>query len=141
MDDAIDDVTGLEDEEEGEEVVNKVLDEIGVDLGQSVRTDPPIRCARLLTDCSSARRPKASKATPSPTAKSPKPSAAIQAMTTCRHDSTASGDRITTSKIQALGSGTQAGTAVRDSPQPAVLGIYYRNGEEVAAAQLPGLRC
>ncbi|KAL8639546.1 MAG: hypothetical protein Q9228_003424 [Teloschistes exilis] len=35
MDDAIDDVTGLEDEEEGDEVVNKVLDEIGVDLGQS----------------------------------------------------------------------------------------------------------
>lgn len=37
MDDAIDDVTGLEDEEEGEEVVNQVLDEIGVDLGQAVR--------------------------------------------------------------------------------------------------------
>lgn len=37
MDDAIDDVTGVEDEEEGEEVVNQVLDEIGVDLGQSVR--------------------------------------------------------------------------------------------------------
>ena len=36
MDDAIDDVTGLEDEEESDEVVNKVLDEIGVDLGQSV---------------------------------------------------------------------------------------------------------
>lgn len=36
MDDAIDDVTGLEDEEEGEEVVNQVLDEIGIDLGQSV---------------------------------------------------------------------------------------------------------
>lgn len=36
MDDAIDDVTGLEDEEEGDEVVNKVLDEIGVDLGQAV---------------------------------------------------------------------------------------------------------
>lgn len=36
MDDAIDDVTGLEDEEEGEEVVNQVLDEIGVDLGQVV---------------------------------------------------------------------------------------------------------
>ena len=36
MDDAIDDVTGLEDEEEGEDVVNQVLDEIGVDLGQSV---------------------------------------------------------------------------------------------------------
>lgn len=39
MDDAIDDVTGLEDEEEGEEVVNQVLDEIGVDLNQSV--SPP----------------------------------------------------------------------------------------------------
>ena len=37
MDDAIDDVTGIEDEEEGEEVVNQVLDEIGVDLGQAVR--------------------------------------------------------------------------------------------------------
>lgn len=37
MDDAIDDVTGLEDEEEGEEVVNQVLDEIGVDLNSAVR--------------------------------------------------------------------------------------------------------
>ncbi len=36
MDDAIDDVTGLEDEEEGEEVVKEVLDEIGVDLGMAV---------------------------------------------------------------------------------------------------------
>lgn len=36
MDDAIDDVTGLEDEEEGEEVVKEVLDEIGIDLGQAV---------------------------------------------------------------------------------------------------------
>ena len=36
MDDAIDDVTGLDDEEEGEEVVKEVLDEIGVDLGQAV---------------------------------------------------------------------------------------------------------
>ena len=43
MDDAIDDVTGVEDEEEGEEVVNQVLDEIGVDLKQSVslRAFPP----------------------------------------------------------------------------------------------------
>jgi hypothetical protein len=38
MDDAIDDVTGLEDEEEGEEVVQQVLDEIGIDLGQAVST-------------------------------------------------------------------------------------------------------
>ena len=37
MDDAIDDVTGVEDEEEGEEVVKEILDEIGVDLGQAVR--------------------------------------------------------------------------------------------------------
>lgn len=36
MDDAIDDVTGLEDEEEGDVVVQEVLDEIGVDLGQAV---------------------------------------------------------------------------------------------------------
>src|ERR1700733_10014983 len=32
MDDAIDDVTGLEDEEEEEDVVNQVMDELGVDL-------------------------------------------------------------------------------------------------------------
>ena len=36
MDDAIDDVTGLEDEAEGEEVVEQVLEEIGVDLRQAV---------------------------------------------------------------------------------------------------------
>jgi division protein CdvB (Snf7/Vps24/ESCRT-III family) len=36
MDDAIDDVAGLEDEEEGEEVVNQVLDEIGIDLKDAV---------------------------------------------------------------------------------------------------------
>jgi len=40
MDDAIDDVTGLEDEEEGEEVVNQVLDEIGVDLNSSLGETP-----------------------------------------------------------------------------------------------------
>lgn len=43
MDDAIDDVTGLEDEEEGEEVVNQVLDEIGVDLSQTVSRQPDVR--------------------------------------------------------------------------------------------------
>jgi Snf7 len=36
MDDAIDDVTGLEDEEEGDAVVQEVMDELGVDLGQAV---------------------------------------------------------------------------------------------------------
>merc|ERR1712230_282601 len=40
MDDAIDDVTGLEDEEEGEEVVNQVLDEIGVDLNNALGETP-----------------------------------------------------------------------------------------------------
>ncbi|KAI9815859.1 MAG: ESCRT-III subunit protein did4 [Phylliscum demangeonii] len=40
MDDAIDDVTGLEDEEEGEEVVKEILDEIGVDLGQALGDAP-----------------------------------------------------------------------------------------------------
>lgn len=45
MDDAIDDVTGAEDEEEGEEVVKEVLDEIGVDLGQAVCIFPP--CSRF----------------------------------------------------------------------------------------------
>ena len=38
MDDAIDEATGIEgEEEEGEDIVKEVLDEIGVDLGQSVR--------------------------------------------------------------------------------------------------------
>jgi charged multivesicular body protein 2A len=40
MDDAIDDVTGLEDEAEGEEVVEQVLEEIGVDLRQAVSILP-----------------------------------------------------------------------------------------------------
>lgn len=48
MDDAIDDVTGLEDEEEGDEVVNKVLDEIGVDLGQAVGAPSCVALRRSL---------------------------------------------------------------------------------------------
>ena len=48
MDDAIDDVTGLEDEEEGEEVVKEVLDEIGIDLGQSVGRSCSTHIALLL---------------------------------------------------------------------------------------------
>ena len=51
MDDAIDDVTGLEDEEEGEEVVNQVLDEIGVDLNQAVRAFIPLLSSQPGTDC------------------------------------------------------------------------------------------
>jgi charged multivesicular body protein 2A len=40
MDDAIDEVTGLDDEEESEDIVNQVLDEIGVNLGQSLGETP-----------------------------------------------------------------------------------------------------
>ncbi|KAF2182011.1 Snf7-domain-containing protein [Zopfia rhizophila CBS 207.26] len=40
MDDAIDDVTGVDDEEESEDVVNQVLDEIGVDLSQALGETP-----------------------------------------------------------------------------------------------------
>jgi len=51
---AIDDVTGLEDEAEGEEVVEQVLEEIGVDLKNSVSLD--CACVRAylsgyLVDC------------------------------------------------------------------------------------------
>lgn len=50
MDDAIDEATGIEGEdEEGEDIVKEVLDEIGVDLGMSVRfpihTGTEVSCA------------------------------------------------------------------------------------------------
>jgi charged multivesicular body protein 2A len=40
MDDAIDDITGLDEEEETDEVVAQVLDEIGVDLNQALGETP-----------------------------------------------------------------------------------------------------
>jgi charged multivesicular body protein 2A len=40
MDDAIDEATGVEDEEAGEEVVREVLDEIGIDLSMAVSRLP-----------------------------------------------------------------------------------------------------
>jgi len=40
MGDAIDDVTGLDDEEETDEVVNQVLDELGLDLGMALGDAP-----------------------------------------------------------------------------------------------------
>jgi charged multivesicular body protein 2A len=61
MDDAIDDVTGLEDEEEGEEVVNQVLDEIGVDLNNAVSTKPASSVRLLIDWQSSAKLPRVSK--------------------------------------------------------------------------------
>jgi hypothetical protein len=54
MDDAIDDATGMEDEEESEDVVNQVLDEIGIDLGQAVGTLSSFKTP-LLTSHSSVR--------------------------------------------------------------------------------------
>lgn len=98
MDDAIDDVTGLEDEEEGEEVVNKVLDEIGVDLGQSVSWHSFSRLvlALLITTHSSEKHRKACRVTLSPTAKSHKPLAVTLAMMTCKHGLTAYEDNDST---------------------------------------------
>lgn len=57
MDDAIDDVTGLEDEEESEEVVNQVLDEIGIDLGSAVCSSAHLQQCFILTNNSSERHP------------------------------------------------------------------------------------
>lgn len=56
MDDAIDDATGVEDEEESEDVVNQVLDEIGIDLGQAVSSSFPHQ-GFLLTMNSLERHP------------------------------------------------------------------------------------
>ena len=94
MDDAIDDVTGLEDEEEGEEVVNQVLDEIGVDLGQAVS-----RSATLPTFTSShvyslAKHLPAFKAPLWQKAKSLRPLAVILVTTISRLDSTVCGDKL-----------------------------------------------
>ena len=52
MDDAIDEATGMEDDEaEGEDIVREVLDEIGVDLTQAVRAHPiqPFLLTKMLT--------------------------------------------------------------------------------------------
>lgn len=40
MDDAVDDAMGVDDEAEGDEVVEQVLEEVGVDLRQAVSTPP-----------------------------------------------------------------------------------------------------
>jgi len=40
MDDAIDDITGLDEEEETDDIVNQVLDEIGVDLNMQLGETP-----------------------------------------------------------------------------------------------------
>jgi predicted NBD/HSP70 family sugar kinase len=49
MDDAIDDAMGVDDEAEGDEVVEQVLEEIGVDLRQTVRLASSLFHDRMLT--------------------------------------------------------------------------------------------
>lgn len=90
MDDAIDDVTGLEDEEESEEVVGQVLDELGVDLGQQVC----IHCLKIFTTqlmfrSSLGKRLRACRRMRRPKAELQKPLAAVTlVMMTSRLDST-----------------------------------------------------
>ena len=86
MDDAIDDVTGLEDEEEGEEVVNQVLDEIGVDLGQAVSAAFVVNMYKTNKRDSSARHLKVYKRTLLPKAKLLKPLGVIRETMIYRRD-------------------------------------------------------
>jgi division protein CdvB (Snf7/Vps24/ESCRT-III family) len=89
MDDAIDDVTGLEDEEEGEEVVNQVLDEIGVDLSQTVSPGLDVHTGGQPTNFSSlAKHRKDFKRTRWRKARSRKQLEVVERIretTTCRH--------------------------------------------------------
>lgn len=67
MDDAIDESTGMEDEEEGEEVVNQILDEIGVDLNQQVSSHLiMVFVNRRITVCSLVRLQPVSRRMPWP---------------------------------------------------------------------------
>lgn len=111
MDDAIDDATGLEDEEESEDVVNQVLDEIGIDLGQAVRSTFALT-KYVLIFYSSARPPVAYKRVQCLKLGSPRLSAVeelIRVMTTSRPGWTAYGDE----EMEDQGSGYDC-----PSPQP-----------------------
>lgn len=90
MDDAIDDVTGLEDEEESEEVVGQVLDELGVDLGQQVCIHIlKISTTQLMFRSSLGKRLRACRRMRRLKAELQKPLAAVTlVMTTSRLDST-----------------------------------------------------
>ena len=93
MDDSIDDVTGLEDEAEGEEVVKEVLDEIGVDLGQAV--GGPISHVCKLTCVSWERRPAGSSQMPPNKVALPRPSEVTRETMTFRRGWIACGDTMT----------------------------------------------
>lgn len=94
MDDAIDEVTGLEDEEEGEEIVKEVLDEIGVDLSQAVRLSlSSKRQHAIYTNTAGSsweRPPQGCRRMRSAKGESPKQLAVaeVRTMMTCRQDST-----------------------------------------------------
>jgi division protein CdvB (Snf7/Vps24/ESCRT-III family) len=73
MDDAIDDAMDVGLEEEGDEVVERVLEEIGVDLSQAVRQPHPALHVHLADIvCRWAKRQPVSKPMPSQKARSPK---------------------------------------------------------------------
>jgi hypothetical protein len=55
MDDAMDDATGVDEEAEGDEIVDQVLEEIGVNLKQSVRFFVPRLRYHVLTSAIDGR--------------------------------------------------------------------------------------
>lgn len=61
MDDAVDDAMGVDDETEGDEVVEQILEEIGVDLRQAV-SFCPLSVTLLLIPFRWERRPRVCKA-------------------------------------------------------------------------------
>lgn len=93
MDDAIDDVTGLDDDMESDEIVNQVLDEIGVEMNQTVCAAAAHLEGVGLTNhppptSSSAKPPLGSPPqTQSRKEKSPRQSVRIRWMMICRQDS------------------------------------------------------
>lgn len=85
MDDAVDEAMGVDDEAESEDVINEVLDEIGVDLGQSVQSLVHDHNLDTLTLSRCQKRPLAYKALLYRKGGSHKPLAASRAVTkTCR---------------------------------------------------------
>jgi len=95
FEDATDDMMGMDEEEERDEVVNQVLDEIGVDLGQSVSSLVGMR-AQLLMSYSLERRHLGSVRILLRRVELHKPLvvAEMQKTTTYKHDSIVCGDEI-----------------------------------------------
>jgi hypothetical protein len=98
FEDATDDMMGMDEEEESDEVVNQVLDEIGVDLGQSVSVLVGIATKQLLMSHSLEKRRLVSVRTLLRRAESRKLLVVeeIQKTTTYKHDSIVCDDEILT---------------------------------------------